>query len=660
MTDWLSFIPTLALASLLVFLPGAVQARSVGLRGLAAIAAGPGFTLATVAIGAIVLSLSGITWGPMALGVVWLITLFIGVLAAAVFRRIWPSTSLKAPPMSLRSISQVTIPILLAFVVLALTLIRAIRSPDNFSQEYDNLFHMNAVRYIIDTGDASSLTIGGLTSGDSAPVFYPAAWHGFVSLVVEVSGVSIPVATNAVSFSMCLVWIVSVVFLACTLFGRTPLVAAVSAFLSVSFPAFPYQLFDWGPLFPLLAGLACLPTLLALSLEAFSLSSEIRHAQSYMPGVVTGALGVATGISFSHPSALVFGILLMSIAATAKCVSMVRRGQRTVRSSLLVIAPIWAVALIVWLKIRPAYGASAWVATETLGQAVGEVVTNSPMQLPSALLVSALVLVGVYKAWKDGWRWLVIAHIITSVMFVVGASRHEDGLRVFLTGVFYRDSHRLGALLVITALPLAVLGGSATVQWVVRRVIWARSSPHRRLLLNQVWFRPWSSHAAVITAVGLLTIVGFYMTQRGVVQGTVLGIRELYTYTSDSPVLNSDEKKILDEVSTLVPEDATIITDPTTGASFAYALTGRHVTAPHALYQPTAEVVLLNESLNDASKRIEVCKAVQDLDAYYVLDFGRVDIYSPVDHSGIRDLTEPFVQVLDQQGDARLLQIVGC
>lgn len=653
MNEWLGFLPTLCVACALLFLPGWLQAIAIGLRGVAAVAAGPGLTLATIAVGAILLSKLGKPWGGAELGVVWIATLVIAVVINLGVRRVWKPAAWKQP--TLRGLLRVVLPVLFAFAVLSFTLIRAIVRPENFSQEYDNLFHLNAVQYILETHDASSLTIGRLTSGDSAPGFYPAAWHGFVSLLVSTTGVSIPVATNATSFAVSLSWIVGSVYFATTLFGRTLEVTAVSAFAAVSFSAFPYQLLDWGPLYPLLAGIACLPAALAIALSLIEGARWEPSRRQYGPAALLGSLGIAVGIALSHPSILVFGVLLAAIAGTAQIFRLVGGTEASVLRNLLLAGGLWSFVVCLWLMVRPAYDASAWVATETLGQAIGEVLTNSPMELPPAFLMSILALAGARYAWQHQMRWLVVSHFVVGLIFVAGAAMEENWLRIFLTGVFYRDSHRLGALLVVTAMPLAVLGGVLFSRWVWKKALSLGSTLRQHAIARKLPMR-----LVAVCSMGAVAVVGLYVTQRGAVQGTVPGIRELFTYEADSPVLNADEKQILDDVPIYVPAGATIIDDPTTGAPFVYALTGRHVTAPHALYQPSEEVALINTSLNDPSQRESVCQAVQTISAYYVLDFGREDIYSPVDHAGIRGLEPPFVQVLDQRGGARLLQIVGC
>ena len=83
--------------------------------------------------------------------------------------------------------------------------VRFIDAPDAFSQTYDAVYHLNAVRWIIDTGNASSVDFDMVVSNGTV---YPLGWHTLVVLTMRLSGVtSIPLATNAVMCAVAvLVW----------------------------------------------------------------------------------------------------------------------------------------------------------------------------------------------------------------------------------------------------------------------------------------------------------------------------------------------------------------------------------------------------------------------------------------------------------------------
>ena len=75
------------------------------------------------------------------------------------------------------------------------------------SQTFDSVFHLNALRYVLETGNASSMTITGMTNGDNPPYFYPAAWHGLASLLIQITGLQLPAAVNVLNLCVAMtVW----------------------------------------------------------------------------------------------------------------------------------------------------------------------------------------------------------------------------------------------------------------------------------------------------------------------------------------------------------------------------------------------------------------------------------------------------------------------
>src|SRR5690606_26089734 len=79
-----------------------------------------------------------------------------------------------------------------------------VTDPSAISQTNDAVFHLNALRYILETGSASSLDVSSFIGGTG---FYPAAWHALASLIVLVSGATIPVAANALTIVIAvLIW----------------------------------------------------------------------------------------------------------------------------------------------------------------------------------------------------------------------------------------------------------------------------------------------------------------------------------------------------------------------------------------------------------------------------------------------------------------------
>ena len=166
--------------------------------------------------------------------------------------------------------------------------------PDALSQTYDANFHYNAVRYIEDTGTASSLTIGGL--GVTDPSFYPAAWHNSVAFVTAVGHLPVALAANAMTMLVCgVVWVLGCLYFTTRVLGSRPAVAVATGLMASSFPAFPYLLSFYGNLFPNAMSIAFLPLWLGLLTDALGLSRGpyLRSKLALWITVlaVTGAMG---------------------------------------------------------------------------------------------------------------------------------------------------------------------------------------------------------------------------------------------------------------------------------------------------------------------------------------------------------------------------------
>jgi hypothetical protein len=126
-------------------------------------------------------------------------------------------------------------------------------------------------------------------------------------------------------------------------------------------------------------------------------------------------------------------------------------------------------------------------------------------------------------------------------------------------------------------------------------------------------------------------------------------------------VLTRDELKLIKRLPEYIPPGALVINDPATGSAFTYALTRVHVTAMHTLNVPSSDESVLYTHLDDEKYRVQVCRAVRELNAYYVLDFGRQNMFSFVKYPGLKGLKPPFVELVAQQGKhAKLWKIVGC
>ena len=639
---WLDLATATAVALALVFVPGLAITIAVGLRGLWAPALAASAGASVIGITAVVAPIVGLAWSVAAVGTVAVVAaLALLALRLLVWRR-QPSDA------DTRSRSVVTLlAVVIAAVITTTQLIFVIGSPENISQTFDNVFHLNAVRYILDHNNASPLFVASMTSAGAPPSFYPTGWHAVVSLVVIVTGVSIPVASHATMLLFAAAaWPTGIILLTRTLgvHSRVGLLAAGVA--AASFPAFPLLPIDYGVLFPYMMGLSLVPASLAAVLGVRFATSPAERARWLVV-----VLGVIPGLAIAHPGALMAFLLFAAVIAALGVVSFLRSGaSRRVKMLAGACAGVGVVLFCgLWYMVRPEAAARSWPPDETVAQAIGEVLTGSPARSALNIVMASLVIIGVSvcvrRRSQSDLIVLAIA-LISAILYVVVSGLPYWTPRDMLVGVWYDNSPRLAALLPIIWVPLVATGYEAVHGWT--RGVLARKRVSER---SGLWF----------VAAGSVLIVGV-LPQATAIRVAVDSAAGSYRFTQAAPLLSTDEHELIMRLPDLVPSGAVIAGSPWTGTSLAYALAGRKVLMPHTLTATTPDTDLINDDLDDATPGSSVCEAVRAEDVQYVLDFGSREVNGGHHvFPGYSDLEDSSaVQLVEQVGEARLYQVVGC
>lgn len=651
-----------ALASLaILFIPGGLLARALGLRGLPAAASAPAFTVSVASLSAIAFGKLGIGWSPWALALVAsLCVLAIWVIRRGVERHWRP-----VPPAVTRMPNRAGMIQVLGFAVgaglLTWQLVRVFGRPNHISQTFDGIFHLNAIRYILNSGDASSLTLTAMTNGDNPPYFYPAAWHGLVALVVQLTGTPLAAAANAFNLILAaVVWTLGCMLLVRTVVGPKPWVVGFGGILAASFSSFPILLLDFGVLYPNFLSICLLPAGLAAVACFFNVGTPPLRGPMARFAV---APMIAPGIAIAHPNG---AMTLLAISVPVVLFAYFRRyafpGRVvTTRREKIVVGAGVALGIaflaILWKYIRPPADAAFWDRYHSPAGAAWEVATNSAMNRPEAWVVSALVVMGLWVAVRNRQHWWLLGcYILTACLFVVIAGIGTSYLRSAITGVWYNDSYRLAAILPITALPLAALG----FQWLLlcgRKVLhWYWSHPGRKMPALQI-----RSRAAELSTVLVIFLLAVGM-QGAPINFAVASAAHNYVQTPDSEVVSSDELALIDQLDDLVPAEAVIAVNPWTGAALAFALADRKTTSSHVLSTYSADVDIINNSLRNALTDPTVCPAVKAAGVMYALDFGDKEVHGGHhDFPGLDDLEKsPAAELVAQVGDAKLFRITAC
>ncbi|SFR95750.1 hypothetical protein SAMN04487846_1230 [Microbacterium sp. cf046] len=650
--QWLTFTSAVAATVLLLAVIGLPLARIIGLRGYAMIAASPAFAVTIVAITAVAAPWIGLSWSVLP---VILVAVVVGLVLFLIRRATRRATPPPAPRR--RFDGWLLFAFLVAAALLAYRVVAVFGSPENISQTFDNIFHLNGVRFVLDTGNASSLWLGRMTNPSGGLGFYPAAWHGLVALIVQLSGASIPAAINAATLVIsAVVWPLGALLLTRTLFGRSPVLSVSAGLLAASLPVFPILLMDYGVLYPYQLGLALLPVALAATLRALGLAGGVATA----PGRVWWAvavLGCLPGLALAHPGSLV-GWLALTAPMVAVFGVLRLRGARTVGRRWLIVGAFvayLAVGAVLLDTLRPPAEARGWPPQMGILDAVIDVVTISAWYEVSAVIAAAAVLAGVVWAFiaRSARGYVALGmYAVTALLYVAVAALPLLALRDALTGGWYNNLPRLAAVLPIVLVPLGAYGAACTWSWLARR-----SAVHRVTARRPRWIA--ATLAVVATA---LVALGMQAPLLSPIPTAERWAQSPFVLGPASALLTSDEAALLSRLDEHVPEGVVVAGSPWTGASLAYALADRPVLMPHTLMEIGDELETINDGLADASAGDEVCDALEDLGVGFVLDFAGREVH-PGEHPlpGLQGLADSdAVRLVDEQGDARLYEIVAC
>lgn len=668
MTSWIEAIPQLAIAALVLFVPGTLLLLAAGAPWRRAASFAPPASVGAVGLLGILADLAGVRFG---LPVVAATTVIASLLLAGCrlgLRRLLPSSTGGAAPVpstierrgaqagrDLSFVGAVAIPV----VVLGRRLGSAIGSPHRISQTYDAVFHLNTTRYIVETGVGSSLRLARWGAGTGG--FYPAAWHDLAALVA-VNG-DVVVATQALGLVVgALVWPVSMLVLVRRLLGpRRGVLFATAAVLS-GLTAFPARMLDYGVLYPFLLGIALTPAVITVALIALSPRRE-RGDLHGIPLLVVAGSGIL-GLALAHTGVLLALLLLVSPYVVIRGFEFAReRWEEGRRVSTAMVA---VVVLVVALEVaRVVNGSQAvavlrtqdWPARVTPIQAVGAWLTSSPHNFGIPWVFAALVLLGIGVALATrGLRWLVVAHFLVAVPYVFAAGVDSD-LSQLISGFWYNDATRIGALYPLTAAPLAATG----LAWLASRV-WAVVVPRAARL-------PWLLRGRRLypVTVGLVT-VGLLVTMRDPsLQQAYASLARVYsippTAAAQGTLLSADEWTLLQRLPSLIPPGSRVADNPWNGSALAYAVSNVPVMVPQLSGYPTGDPEIVADGLARATESPAVCRSLERLRIRYVLDFGPPlwidDRYWA--YPGLTGLsTSPAVRLMDQVGGARLYEITAC
>jgi len=647
---WLGAVPGFLAAGALLLTPGAFVALAWRRRGLVVLLLAPPLSLAAIAFGSVVAPLVALRWSLAPL----VVTSFVFAVPGLVLQRLArdrPTREKVAVDDAHGTWRWVLGGGAVAGALGALTFSLGIGRPDAVSQSYDAVFHLNALRYIEETGSSSPFH---LQSMINASGLYPSVWHALASLVIPVVSGSIPAAANLSSLAVVVVvWPLGCVLLVRQLLGPMPMQLAAAAVLSMGFVSFPWFVLSWGVLWPNTLGIALIPAVLGCLLSALGAAER-----DVLGGPAAGVLALgasAVACAAAHPgafiSAVVLGSVVALVVAVQRAVRWSRRGNRRAAgvgqllATVLVVAVGWAVLYRVPGVLNTT---TDWPATTTVPAELVRHLVGGPDNTAPEYAVSALVLVGAVRCLRcPRLCWLVPAYLVSIGLDVVAAGI-DSPLSEELTGFWYNDRYRLAAVVPVTGVALAVVGLGTLVTLLLR-------------LTKHRW-----TWAGPVPVLGVLILVGAVSGGYGIgAHANFLAIRYLHAENDPSDSLVSPaEQQFLSRLGDYVPPNALVAGTPWDGSSLAWALGDRKVLYPYFAGRRTAAEQYVADHLRDATTDPAVCPAVRQTGVQYVLSLGATfspPLLHPGGYLGLHDLSgDPGFELVVGDGAAQLYKITAC
>lgn len=677
---WFQYLCASALCLVALFAPGFVALLSAGASFGASLACAPALCVAAYAVLAILYPALGVSASFRSLfcPVLALALLISVVCLVARRRRLRLATDLRE-----RAVLSVGLPMLYAIVGVAVGTIVFLRNLDtaaSFYQAFDNVHHLNSIHSFVYSGNYSSFnsvvyleSAGSLSSPylGSASSFYPSAWHGLVSMVVQALGIPITVGINAVNtMLLCVVFPVGVYELLRVL-TRDKKLVLIGAFLSVAFTASVWDFVTFGPLYPMLLSYALVPSVSACFVRGVGRGVSRPRAVASLLVFAVGCVGVA----LAQPA----GIFLMGAFLAPYCVhraaEVAREGHgKAFGRAVGCVTALLIVAFWVFCYSLPQFKSTVefnWPKTSSHFQGLVDVLLLSFTWHPVQIGLAVFVLVGFVRvAQSKKLRWLDFSYAFVCITYIVNIST-EGTLKHLLGGFWYTDAHRLAANVCIVALPLAVVGAQAVWGWVARAFDFLKEKydlPHH-LTARQ------AAVGCFAVTIALVYCPSFEVKGVSTVDTSFGHYASMVASENDfeaEHVLSTRELKFAQEALSLIPEGSGIINEPNDGSGLLFSLLNANIyyrsfDLPE-LENEKEESVAIREGLDKVASDPSIQKAVRKSGAKYVLvlDQGRKPgdtphfwSYFPEQWKGIEEIDDatPGFSVVLSRDDMRLYKI---
>ncbi len=626
-------------AVLLLILPGAVLGRLARLTWATAIALGPALTYAIVGVAIIPFGAVGIPWNAWTALVAWAVLTGLAAIAPTVLARLRDHAgevcgAARGPALVVAG------GFLLGAFLIWFAAFRGIQAWQSIPSTWDAVWHANAIRWILDTGQASSTHMGELRNVEThMQLYYPSTFHALAAVFCQLTGAA-PATAYTLGSVAAAAWLfpVSAAVLTWNLLRpmssqwQTAGAAATAAALSASFTAVPYVEFDTAAIPNLVAyGLAVPTTVLIMSCP--------RH-RDRIPLAVLALIGVFS----THITGGVVVVTFVAMWWLCNVLWRPVRGRGADFLSLVLVAVPTLLALLPQflgvLQQAEIIAGHEFVTHEGRKKALFDAIVQHTRHLndfPIQNIVIALAAAGgllmmLGPAWAagnwfldrpprervltPGWHTVARAPLWVAAVWslLVLAIVHSSGpfggpvgrVISLYSDLFYSDPRRLSGVITLLLTPMAGLGLFTAAGLAVR---WAR-----RFSSRDPGPRFWVGVLCVLLVASTVGLAWHYFPRH----------KYLFGEKYDQVIINQEDLEAFAYLATLPGARDTLIGNANTdGTAWMYAVAGLHPLWTHYDYPvqqgPGYQRFIFWAYADDADHDSRVAAAVEALGIRYVL-----------------------------------------
>ncbi|MCW2553283.1 MAG: hypothetical protein JWR78_3064 [Mycobacterium sp.] len=279
------------IALFLLIAPGTIIARITQLTWPIAIAVGPALTYGVVALAIIPFGALGIPWNGWTAVATLAAVCLVATGLQLLFAR-YRDTDAEARGISRGPALTVAAGVLLGALLVMWAAYRGLTHWESIPSTWDAVWHANTVRFILDTGQASSTHMGELRNVEThQALYYPSVFHALTVVFCQLTGAApttgytlMSVAASVWLFPSSAAMLTWKLLRPVTTEWRAAGISATAAALSASFTSVPYVEF----------GVAAMPNLAAygVAVPTFVLiTSTLRH-RDRIPAAVLALVGI--------------------------------------------------------------------------------------------------------------------------------------------------------------------------------------------------------------------------------------------------------------------------------------------------------------------------------------------------------------------------------